>query len=820
MPDGIVPRLAFPGADSAWAGVHAVAVAVAVVLIWRLLWWERQLASRSVGWTLLGLRLACLAVVLLTLFQPTWAWVIDRRETGRMVVAVDVSESMWTTDPHATPREQVGWAVALGWLDRGVQRPAGDDEPLGPRQTPPGVDPRIWTDIAQRLHTTTRAEIARQALVEGRRPLLRELEDLGDVDLVWFGGVAQPLSPGRLQRPLEQPPVDALPDSTRIETALRSALATAAGGRVLGVVLFTDGRDNASTETVAAARQLAESSVPIYPVLLGSTRRPKDLAVVSVDAPQSVYQGDRPRVRVLVTTSGFAGTPVDVTLDRAEPRPGFAPLTQTITGADAPQVVEFELSADDLGRQEYVATIAALPEETRPDNNSRPFTIQVVDDRTRVLVVDGEPRWEFRYLEAALSRDERVNLDVVLFQQPYLALLPQPFFPNDWPVSDDPQVTSPFADRDLVVLGDVSAREFSDQEWQALDEFVADQGGTLVLIAGKSSMPLGLTDPTLRKLLPITQPRPATFPTPSGVPPMLRGWTWSLTAEGERQTGLQFATTEEANRTIWNVLPGATWAIVGEPKPAATVWAWGRAANDAAPQTPSVPLIVHQYYGLGQVVWLASDSTWRWRFRVGDQFHHRFWGQLARWAATAKLSAGNQFVQFGPLKTQYALSEDVELQARWAARGEQTAEPKSAVAELRRGEQVLSRVPLAPDPKRPRISLGKAGRLPPGDYVARLVINEGEGEPLDAPFTVIAPPSSELADVAANRELLQQLADLTGGKLYEPADLADLPREFRPFESVTTLPQEQPLWDRWPTFLLLIGLMAVEWVVRRVNGLP
>lgn len=824
MPEGLAPRLAFPGADSAWAGVHLAAVVLAVLLIWRLLLWERRLVSPPVGWTLLGLRLTSLAVVLLTLFQPTWAWRIDRKETGRVVVALDVSDSMLTTDPQAATQEQMGWAVALGWLDRSVlpahafnEENAGDD---AERQPPPGVDPKVWADVVQRLQTVTRAEIARRALMAVRRPLVAALEELGPVDLVWFGGVAQPLSAKQLASPLERSPLDVLPDATRLDAALRAASTAGPGGKRLGIVLLTDGRDTASTDTLTVARQLAESNIPVYPVLIGSTRRPKDLAVVSVDAPQSVYEGDRPRVRVLVATSGFAGISLEVTLDRAEPAPQFTPQTQTITGADGPQLVEFELPADELGRQSYLVSVAPQPGETRADNNARPFVIQVVDDRTRVLLADGEPRWEFRYLEAALARDERVKLDAVLFRQPYLALLPRPFFPDEWPLGEEAAAVSPFADYDLVVLGDVPPPELTEELWSRLEEYVADQGGTLVLVAGKSSMPLGLNSPVLRKLLPIQQPRETLFPTSTVSPPGMRGWTWSLTAEGERQTCLQFATGEDANRALWNVLPGTPWAIVGEPKPGATVWAWGRPTTDAGPRTAAVPLIVHQFYGLGQVVWLASDSTWRWRFRTGDQFHHRFWGQLARWAATSKLSAGNQFVQFGPLKAQYSPSEEVEFQARWAARQDQTAQPKTAVAEIRQGDNVVSRVPLTLDSERPRVSNGRAGRLPPGDYLVRLIINEGEGDPLDATFSVIAPPSSELADVAANRELLQQLANQTGGQLFEPADLSDLPREFRPFEEVTELPQEQSLWDRWPTFLILIGLLTVEWVVRRVNGLP
>jgi hypothetical protein len=330
-------------------------------------------------------------------------------------------------------------------------------------------------------------------------------------------------------------------------------------------------------------------------------------------------------------------------------------------------------------------------------------------------------------------------------------------------------------------------------------------------------MPLGHQSTELSALLPITAPQRVLCPVLPSAPPMLRGWTWELTPAGEQQAGLQLATPADANRAIWNSLPGATSAVIGTPKPAATVWALGRPPGG---QGGSVPLIVHQYYGLGQVLWLASDSTWRWRFRAGDQYHHRFWGQLARWAAVTNLAAGNAFVQFGPLKPQYGLEEVVEVQARWATRRDLAVEPDEAVVEILRGDEVVSRMPLEPDPQRPRVSGGKVGRLPAGEYRARLVLGEEDRERLETPFSVLAPPSAELADVTANRELLQQLADMTGGRLFEPATITELPQVLHPETARIELPQERTLWDRWPTFLLLVGLLTAEWIVRRWNGLP
>src|SRR5205823_2172070 len=77
-------------------------------------------------------------------------------------------------------------------------------------------------------------------------------------------------------------------------------------------------------------------------------------------------------------------------------------------------------------------------------------------------------------------------------------------------------------------------------------------------------------------------------------------------------------------------------------------------------------LVLQQPYGFGKVLYLGIDSTWRWRYRVGDLYHHRFWGQLARWAvADAWLPEGNRFVRFGSKSPIYQHDQDVELAARF-----------------------------------------------------------------------------------------------------------------------------------------------------------
>lgn len=809
MTDGIAPQFVFNGAGTSAAfTVIVLAVLVAIGLAWRSMLIDQLLASRPVVQSCFTLRCASLVVLGLLLLQPAWAWTVTSRQLGRIIVGVDVSESMQSSDPTADGRELLQWGLGLGWLDRQTVEPQLAAEEI-PRDEA----------LAARFKTLRRTEVATRLVTDRQHGLQTPLSKLGELDGQLFAGEAAATTFEDLQQVAASPPASLQPATTHLSSVLRAAL-TESDRKTLGVVLLTDGHDAAPAAALALAKNLGTGGIPMYPVLIGSTHRPRDIAILSVDAPLAAYRGDRPQVAVTFSAHGFEGTPLTITL--AEPGVEGSTQSQTIDVTGAAQVATFTVVPEELGRHRYQISIAARPDETRVDNNEREITLQMVDDRTHVLLADSEPRWEFRYLETALSRDEHVDLQTVLFSQPFLQRLETPFFPQHWPEVEGDANAGRFPSRDLLILGALDLQQMPAAMWADVEKFVSEQGGTLVLIAGRGQNRGLSANPVLGKLLPFTKPQELSAVSTGTEAAGLQGWTWQLTPDGERQTFLQFAADVDTNRAVWSVLPGATWALSGEPKPGAAVWAWGQPPKmEGGANSAAVPLLVHQHYGLGQVVWLATDSTWRWRLRAGDQFHHRFWGQLARWAATTKLAAGNEFVQFGALRASYAVGEPVTLQARWSAGFIRQHPERISKIELRRGDVVVSEAELSPEPQRPLVSSVELGALTPGDYRARLTVEGVMPAPdsVDAEFTVTAPQGSETADVTADAVFLESLAQASGGRLFRLNELNELPKVFPAFAAVSSLPKERPLWDRWPMLILLIALLSGEWWLRRAGGL-
>jgi hypothetical protein len=672
-----------------------------------------------------------------------------------------------------------------------------------------------------------RKEIARRLLTLTNPPLLPTLEKLGKIQIVTFGGKSQATDIKGLPKAVATPPGSLRPELTDLSQPLEYALSASEGEPVLGVILLTDGRDNGGHNSSGFAARLGNMQAPVFPVLLGSRLKPKDLAIGSLDYPQTVFKRDKPVLKATLNVSGFEGQPLVIKLT---PTNG-APIEQSVTPAGPQIEVTFPLPVQDVGRYEFTLSTDYQPGETRKDNNSQQLALTVIDDKVHVLVLEGEARWEFRYLDNALKRDQRVELTSIVYEQPFLGILEDTYFPRalTWPT--DPIVAkSALANIDLIIIGDVSPEHLPKEAWILLEKFVSEAGGTLVLTAGKRHHAAWLENPEFQKLLPITQPSQIvpedTFP--PGIPSE-RGFHLRLTPEAEAEAMFQFDTTPAANRSVWDNLPGHMWGLFGAAKPGTTVFATARtgAANLDLARERQQAMIVRQYYGQGQVLWLGIDSTWRWRHLIGDTYHHRFWGQLGRWASHNKSVSGNAFVKFGPDRPDVELGQEVLLRARWTTDFLRRFPNLKAKVEIQKSTDApagkpFSTLELRPSKNQEQVHEARVMSLPAGSYRAKLIAENGDLGPKEISANIYVQPSKslELSDLSSNGDLLQQIAQLSNGQLVFPEKAASIPDLIRGPTATRTLREEILLWDHWLVLVTFFFLLMAEWVTRKVNGLP
>lgn len=833
--------------DGIWSAVWPAAGVVAAVCLVLLFRYERRLIPPRLGMVLLTLRLAAIGLLVLALLEPRWRITHQEEHRGRIVVAADVSLSMATSDKSLSPAETLRLARALGMIGNAATDAELDEwiaasdqvhvpEQAQPNETQNDGDDEMRADarrqlvaaLRRELVTLPRTEIVRRLLTHGPVTLLDQLRNVGPVERRLFAANSTEATADSFDALLANPSEISDREKSDLAQPLKG---DGAAEPVAAVILLTDGRDSVHRDAapvVAAARSLG---APVFPVLIGSEERPKDLAITSVAAPSAVFLNDHPVVRVGLRTSGFRGHPVEVSLVSEDDGAGSAPEMQTITPQGDTAETQFMLNADALGRRRYSVKVAPQSGETRDDNNERRFAIQVVNDKAHVLLLDGDARWEFRYLVAALQRDPRVQLESVLFDQPYLGLLPQTFFPRELKplgAAGDGTETA-LAEYDAILIGDVDPQRLPPQTLAAIENYVRTDGGTLVLMAGKQHMPAGYAGGPLEGLLPVENLRAIGADAADALrPPGSRGFRLQITPDGEAEGALALDPDAAKNQRIWKLLPGHTWGLLGRAKPGSTVWATGVRPDEqpdlAAERAAAV--IVAQSLGAGRVVWIGIDSTWRWRSHVGDLFHHRFWGQLVRQAAEFKAAAHNDAVQFGPDRPQIEVGDPATFRARWTDRFlQQHPELKSHV-ELWRvdgGDEdpALSAV-MTPKSDRPNEFEARVAGLKTGEYRAQLVIDDAaaDTDPVTAELAVVEKASPELNDLTANRALLQQIAAASSGELLLPDQLHDLPDRLRGGSTSESIQRTIPLWNHWGMLVLFCALVGAEWLLRKLNGLP
>jgi hypothetical protein len=816
---------------------------VPMLLILGLYRYELKLVSRAAATSLLLLRASGLFVLwCLVGLQPTVAHV-ERAETpSRVLVALDVSASMNLTDPQRPWTEKLRLAEALH---------IGPDAALLSRwiearmKTAQEID-SAQEDLGRTIDQLTRKEITKRLLAEEHRNLLGRLKAKHQVEVIGFHRTVLDSSAGSLTALFQPADQGAGSLNTNLDLPLQRALQPAGANtsRLLGVMLLTDGQHNQGLAPLALTKELARQEIPIYPVAIGSRKPPVDVAIVDLQAPKQVFKDAEANVEAKIRATGLPAQELLVELTGSGK---FAKQEKRIhhDGKDRVYTASFPIKLEEAGSQRLEVRARPQDPQTREittDNNHLATVIRVAPEKVRVLIVEDEPRWEYYYLATALARDQDLQLDRVLFSQPRIGAIPEETLEKlgharrNLPAQGS-ALEDPLWQYDCILLGDVAPDQLPPPDRQRLERYVADRGGTLVVGAGKRYMPLSYfdkEDDSLVKLLPVRAPH---------LMQPRDGFALTITETGEKNPFFQIDKDAATSKERWTEMPKHFWGVAGTAKPGAVVLA--RAASSELPafqkkdsSEDAAATVLQQPYGFGKVLYIGVDSTWRWRYRVGDLYHHRFWGQLVRWAVSDPwLPEGNRYVRYGAKAPIYRHDQEIELAARL---GEETPVINAATARMKLirkegdKEAPIAAVPLLQDSERKKQWIGKIKRLPPGTYQIELDVPELRAKLPDAPlkeketaahgFTVLPPEDGELIDVATNWDLLQALADQTGGRLFTAEDADQLPdllaRQVERKESR----REERVWQDipmvWWVLGLLLTLLAAEWTLRKLSGLP
>lgn len=717
-------------------------------------------------------RAAMYSLVILLLFEPVIAFEMQARIRRSLLVMVDTSESMNIKDPRRTPQEIEQAAQALGKVRPG--------------------EPAMGLSEADKLASAfaTRAEIASALL---NRPDQNVFKDLSRDYQVRYFGFGDKLEPAESPEQIvgNKAPV------TRVGDSIQDVAGRYAGQAIAGIVVLTDGASNQGREPLDVARRMNSQGIPLYTVGIGLAS-PPDVRIKGLVVQDKVFVKDIVPVRFQVQSSGFAGQPVQVSLllDNREVS------RQRVTLGRGSQFLEMTFTPERIAESARLeVAVQPLPGEVNLENNRVQKTVKIIDDKIKVLYVEGKPRWEYRYLRRVLLRDHRLDVkflmtegdkDLARYSEEYVSEFP-----------DDPTQAFKF---DLVILGDVPAGYFSAAQLARMEQMVRQWGGSLIMLAGSKGAPCSYANTPIAAMLPVKFRNEPWESVDDLVYP-------TVTAAGYESALMALEPAKEANQSLWSVVrPLYSLPPLDGAKPGATVLA---ELSDSSLRRQSYPLITWQRYGAGKTLFVASDFLWRLRLKVGDKHHARFWGQAIQFLTLSKLLGQNKRIQIEADQTDYLAGQRVLISANVLNEAYDPATLSAYTVYLQKTDSTAQPAPIRLEPATgiPGLFQGFVTADQAGKY--RLTAAPADQPNANSVDYSVTAATLELMEPAMQEETLQQMAQASEGKYFAAHQLAGLKQAIGGQQRTTVVRREKELWDVPAAIVAMLALVGVEWFFRR-----
>ncbi|HYP13019.1 MAG TPA: glutamine amidotransferase, partial [Bryobacteraceae bacterium] len=549
--------------------------------------------------------------------------------------------------------------------------------------------------------------------------------------------------------------------------------------------------------------EIKRQRIPIHSVGFGREKPERDIELLDIQMPARVLADSRIAAQVALRSYGHDGRKARLTLKDGGKVLATREISLKPDGMVQSETVVF--SAGSAGAKSIQTVLEPISGEENQANNAATRLLNVDGRKPRILYIEGEPKWEYKFVRRAVDDDKGLELVSMIRTTPNKIYRQGVSGPNELQDGFPATVDELFA-YDGIVIGDVEVNYFTNTQQELLKQFVDRRGGGLLFLAGRAALSDGgWNKSTLADLLPVTLPdRKGTFVRdPAKV---------ELTPEGRDSLLCRIEENPDKNVERWKNLPYLkNYQDTGSAKPGAVVLASMSAANRR------MPLLVTQNYGRGRTALFATAGSWRWQMLqpVEDMSHEMFWRQLLRWAVAGTMGP----VISSTSKSVYSDEIQVSLKAEIRDRNYLPVTDAQVKARVLRPDGAADEVDLRPDPVTAGVYSLDWGADKSGAYVAEVIARRGEQELGRDVITFRREDGvAENFRTHQNRELLEKLAEQTGGRYYRPADLTKLGSEIAFSEAGISTRETRDLWDMPIVFMVALILRSSEWLLRRKWG--
>ncbi len=595
---------------------------------------------------------------------------------------------------------------------------------------------------------------------------------------------------------------------THIGDGLRQLSDETADLPIGAVVLLSDGGENSGGLDREAISALRNRRIPVHTVGFGLEQSARDVEINDAAVAPRSLADSRLAATVNLHQRGYAGQ--KAMLRVREDNKVLAAREITLGGDGAVQTESISFSAGAAGAKALQFSIDVLNGEDNRFNNAVTRLVKVESDERRVLYVEGEPRWEFKFIRRAEDDDRIVKIvsmlrttENKLYWQGWQGVETQQTMASGFPATAEALFKY-----HAIIIGSVEASYFTAAQQDLIKQFVDRRGGGLLMLGGGryALTEGGWAASSLAETFPVVLPTAkGTFEREPA--------TAELTPAGADSMIARLAEDPAENAERWKKLP----YMMNYQDPG-RVKAGAATLLNMSVNNRKMPLLITQNYGRGRTAVLASGGTWRWQMSMPaeDQSHESFWRQLLRWMVT---DTPGQIITSVPSTM---LFDDGRVQISADVRGKDymPAPDARVEAHILGPGGIAAQVDMAPDPNTPGVFRADWNAEKSGPYMAEITAKRGEEElGRDVLNFQRMDGVAENFHTEQNRPLLERLAEQTGGRYWRPDELSKLPGEISYSEAGITVRDTKELWNMPAIFLLILLLRSAEWLLRRKWGI-
>jgi uncharacterized membrane protein len=601
--------------------------------------------------------------------------------------------------------------------------------------------------------------------------------------------------------------------STRIGDSLKQLSEETSDLPIGAIVLLSDGADNTGGIATDAISALRARHIPVHTVGFGHEHAAHDVELDDAVIAPRALAGSRLAAKITFHQRGYSGSKVTLTIRDGQSKPlASRAVTLGPDGNQQSETLMFDIGS--AGAKTLQISAAPLPGEENQANNTLSRVVNVASEPRRILYIEGEPRWEYKFIRQAEEDDRMVQIASIVRTSE------NKFYRQG--VTGPQELASGFPSNpeDLftyqgLIIGSVEAGYFSPAQQELIHQFVDRRGGGLLLLGGQFSLADGgWAASNITDLMPTVLPTQAgTFHREADPKNGTTHTTAELAPAGADSIITRLVDTPADNAAKWKKLPYLMdYEDPGTPKPGAAVL-----ANMITPEGRKLPLLITENFGRGRTAIMATGGSWRWQMSspLGDTAHDLFWQQLLRWIASDTPGHVTASVPAQMLLDNGAVTITADVRDQHY----NPAPDAKVEAHILGPSGVSALVEMTPMPDTPGQFQAAWTAPKPGSYLTEVTANTAKELGRDVLTFQRMDGVAENFHTEQNRDLLERLAAQTGGQYWKPADLNKLAAAIPFSEAGVTMRETKALWDLPLIFLILIALRFSEWWLRRKWGI-